>query len=164
MGQRVVKNVAGSGAKWVDVSADRFPGWIASFAVRHGVPAPAGQGEAPENSLMVTPEQQFVIFTAPDGAVAECHPPFPEALAWPRGAAGDGATAGDGDGLEAVGPRAVEIAGAIARHAAEPRAVGVLLARLGGYAAGVFTGYPPALADSKTGSRLVHGQIGRAHV
>src|ERR1700691_4829350 len=43
-------------------------------------------------------------------------------------------------------------------HAAVPRTVGVLLARLGGYAAGVFTGYPPALADSKVGSRLVHGR------
>jgi hypothetical protein len=36
--------------------------------------------------------------------------------------------------------------------------VGVLLVRLGGYAAGVFTGYPPELADAKTGSRLVHGR------
>jgi hypothetical protein len=34
----------------------------------------------------------------------------------------------------------------------------VLLVRLGGYAAGVYTGYPPALADAKTGSRLVHGR------
>ncbi len=39
-----------------------------------------------------------------------------------------------------------------------PRAVGVLLVRLGGYAAGVFTGYPPALADAKVGSRPVHGR------
>jgi hypothetical protein len=108
---------------------------------------------------MVTPDQQFVIFTAPDGAVAECHPPFPEALAWPaHGTAVDGATAGDGASREAGGPRAGDIAGAIARHAAAPRAVGVLLVRLGGYAAGVFTGYPPALADAKTGSRLVHGR------
>jgi hypothetical protein len=34
----------------------------------------------------------------------------------------------------------------------------VLLVRLGGYAAGVFTGFPPVLADAKTGSRLVHGR------
>jgi hypothetical protein len=39
-----------------------------------------------------------------------------------------------------------------------PRSVGVLLVRLGGYTAGVFSGYPPALADAKTGSRLVHGR------
>jgi hypothetical protein len=36
--------------------------------------------------------------------------------------------------------------------------VGVLLVRLGGYAVGVFTGDPPQLAASKTGSRLVHGR------
>ena len=50
------------------------------------------------------------------------------------------------------------ITAAVAAHAAVPRSVGVLLVRLGGYAAGVFTGYPPALADAKTGSRLVHGR------
>ena len=47
---------------------------------------------------------------------------------------------------------------AIARHAAADRTVGVLLVRLGGYAAGVFTGSPPRLAASKVGSRLVHGR------
>ena len=83
-----MKNVAGSGAKWVDVSGARFPGWIASFAVRHGVPASAGPAGAPENSLIVTCDTHYVTFTAPDGAVAECHPPFPESLAWP--ARGDG--------------------------------------------------------------------------
>ncbi len=120
----------------------RFPGWIASFAVRHGVPAPAGPDDAPANSLIVTCDTHYVTFTAPDGAVAECHPPFPESLAWPA----------SGDHGPAV------LAAAVAGHAAAPRAVGVLLARLGGYAAGVFTGYPPALADAKTGSRLVHGR------
>ena len=50
------------------------------------------------------------------------------------------------------------ITAAVAAHAAVPRSVGVLLVRLGGYAAGVFTGYPPGLADAKTGSRLVHGR------
>ena len=34
----------------------------------------------------------------------------------------------------------------------------MLLVRLGGYAAGVFTGSPPQLAASKVGSRLVHGR------
>jgi hypothetical protein len=137
-----VKNVGGSGAKWLDVSAGRFPGWIASFAVRHGVPASGGPDDAPENSLIVTCDTHYVTFTAPDGAVAECHPPFPESLAWPAGGSGGAAA----------------IATAIARHAALPRSVGVLLVRLGGYAAGVFTGSPPALADAKTGSRLVHGR------
>jgi hypothetical protein len=145
-----VKNVAGSGAKWVDVSGDRFPRWIASFAVRHGVPAPAEQAGIPENSLIVTCDTHNVTFIAPDGAAAECHPPFPESLAWPTGLAGTGNAGQDGT--------AAAITGAVAAHAAAPRAVGVLLVRLGGYAAGVFTGYPSALADAKTGSRLVHGR------
>ena len=122
---------AGGSAKWLDVSAERFPGWIASFARRHGDQSP----------LLTAPAAGAVSFTAPDGAVAECHPPFPESFALPPGLAGAG-----------------EIAAVIAAHASAPRAVGVLLVRLGGYAAGVFTGYPPALADSKVGSRLVHGR------
>jgi Actinobacteria/chloroflexi VLRF1 release factor len=122
---------AGGSAKWLDVSAERFPGWISSFARRHGDPA----------SLLTAPAGAATAFTAPDGAAAECHPPFPESLALPSGLAGPD-----------------EIAAALAAHARAPRAVGVLLVRLGGYAAGVFTGYPPALADSKVGSRLVHGR------
>ena len=47
---------------------------------------------------------------------------------------------------------------ALAAHAAADRRVGVLLVRLGGYAAGVFAGSPPGLVSSKTGSRLVHGR------
>jgi hypothetical protein len=143
-----VKNVAGSGAKWVDVSGDRFPRWIASFAVRHGVSAPAEQADAPENSLIVTCDTHIVTFIAPDGAAAECHPPFPESLAWPAG----------GGAGRASGVAPAVITTAVAAHAAAPRAVGVLLVRLGGYAAGVFTGSPPGLADAKTGSRLVHGR------
>jgi peptide subunit release factor 1 (eRF1) len=47
---------------------------------------------------------------------------------------------------------------ALAAHAASGRTVGVLLVRLGGYAAGVFAGSPPVLVASKTGSRPVHGR------
>jgi hypothetical protein len=125
-----VKIVAGSGAKWIDVSAERFPGWIDSFARRHG------ESASPGTSLAGEP----VTFTAADGAVAECHPPFAESFAVPDCDQGGGVTA------------------AIAAHARVPRTVGVLLVRLGGYAAGVFTGYPPELADAKVGSRLVHGR------
>jgi hypothetical protein len=46
----------------------------------------------------------------------------------------------------------------MAAHAAADRTVGVLLVRLGGYAAGVFTGADQHLAASKVGSRLVHGR------
>jgi hypothetical protein len=109
----------------------RFPGWVSSFARRHGDPA----------ALLAAPADGVVLFTAADGAVAECHPPFAESFAPPPGLTDPG-----------------ELAELIAAHARTPRAVGVLLVRLGGYAAGVFTGYPPALADSKVGSRLVHGR------
>jgi hypothetical protein len=121
----------GGGTRWVDVSAERFPGWVSSFARRHGDPAPLAAALA----------AGAATFTAADGAVAECHPPFPESFAAPPPTAGPD-----------------EVAAALAAHASAPRAVGVLLVRLGGYAAGVFTGYPPALADSKVGSRLVHGR------
>jgi hypothetical protein len=70
-----------------------------------------------------------------DGSVAECHPPFPPL---PPGSRGSGAE--------------------LAAHASAGRVVGVLLVRLGGYAAGVFTGPGATLAASKVGSRLVHGR------
>jgi hypothetical protein len=134
MRHSVVKNTASSAGRWLDVAPSRFPGWIAGFAERHG----GGAGTA---ALTVTAARGdgSVIFTAPDGAVARCHPPFPPVA-----------------GLAAPEPGAC--AEAFAAHAMAPRTVGVLLVRLGGYAAGVFTGSPPALAASKTGSRPVHGR------
>jgi hypothetical protein len=151
-----VKNVAGSGGKWLDVSAERFPGWIASFSVRHGPSgagaAPGGNGGPPAGQLRTGPAAAVTVtfgddhasFTAADGSVAECYPPFPP----PGGAAALAAPPAD----------VAAIAAAFAAHARRPRTVGVLLVRLGGYAAGVFTGYPPVLQDAKVGSRLVHGR------
>jgi hypothetical protein len=162
-----VNNVTGSGGKWLEVSAERLPGWIASFAVRHGVSdAEAGSGEA----LAVAVGDDHISFTAQDGAVAQCYPPFPptggmtallEEVTPPSrlqdpdvfdhpASAGFGQPGGPDD------PAA--IAEALAAHARKPRTVGVLLVRLGGYAAGVFTGYPPVLGAAKVGSRLVHGR------
>ena len=86
------------------------------------------------------PRPEVVVLRARDGAVAACHPPFPPLPPRPQG--GDPA-------------RQAEV---MAAHAAAGRTVGVLLVRLGGYAVGVFTGDPPQLAASKTGSRLVHGR------
>jgi hypothetical protein len=80
------------------------------------------------------PGTSVVTFRAADGAVARCHVPFPP-LPEP-----------------AAGPEP------IAAHALADRTVGVLLVRLGGYAAGVFTGPDASLAASKVGSRLVHGR------
>ena len=141
MGQCVVKNVTGSDVKWFDVPAERFARWIAGFATRHGVPAT----DAPAGSLAAVTAPGRVTFTAPDGATAQCHPPFAESFTVPGG-----------DGPGRPGPAA--LVAAITAHASAPRVTGVLLVRLGGYAAGVFTGYPPALADAKTGSRPVHGR------
>lgn len=135
MRQRVVKNAANGHAKWVDVAPQRFPGWIASFARRHG----ANEGGAP---LAVALTGENVIFTAPDGAVADCFPPFPPVTGPDAPDAGEAGRAAE----------------TVAAHAQRPRTVGVLLVRLGGYAAGVFTGFPPVLADAKTGSRPVHGR------
>lgn len=83
----------------------------------------------------IAPGRDVVTVTAADGSVAECHPPFPPLAA---GSSGSGAD--------------------LAAHAAADRTVAVLLVRLGGYAAGVFTGVPPRLVASKVGSRLVHGR------
>jgi hypothetical protein len=79
--------------------------------------------------------QQAVTFVAADGAVAQCQVPFPPLA-------------------PGTGPAAERLAA----HATADRTVGVLLVRLGGYAAGVFTGTEPVLAASKVGSRLVHGR------
>jgi hypothetical protein len=88
-----------------------------------------------------------LTFTAADGAIAECHPPFP-----PMRTA-------DGSGVDGAAETTTEgAAEAMVAHAAANRTVGVLLVRLGGYAAGVFAGSPPQLVSSKTGSRPVHGR------
>lgn len=119
--------------RWIEVPGERIVRWASSFADRHG------------GALThLTPES--VTLAGADGATARCHPPFPPV-----------------PGLVVPGPPAGEQAVAwaamrMAEHAAAPRTVGVLLVRLGGFAAGVFQGSPPQLVVSKTGSRLVHGR------
>ena len=73
-----------------------------------------------------------------DGSLAECHPPFPPV-------ADPGKSADLEWGVDAL-----------VRHAVKDRRVGVLLVRLGGYAAGIFEGRK--LVVSKVDSRLVHGR------
>src|SRR5580704_10560066 len=126
----------GAEPRWIEVSPERFAGWIAGFADRHGGP------------LAVEAAPDVVLFRGTDSASAACYPPFP-----PLAAAAPGEEPPPGT-VRAV----VRQAHRIAAHAAADRTVGVLLVRLGGYAAGVFTGDPPRLADSKVGSRLVHGR------
>jgi hypothetical protein len=127
-----VKNPAGSGGRWVEISPERLRGWVESFTERHGRPVLVSAAEEDEATI---------TFTAADGAAAECHPPFPPMTPDPAAAGA-----------------AADAAALIAAHAMAERTVGVFLVRLGGYAAGVFTGSPPQLAASKTGSRLVHGR------
>jgi hypothetical protein len=67
-----------------------------------------------------------VTFEAADGARLDADPPFPP------------------------------LRGPLLEHVRRDRVVGVLLVRLGGHAAGVFSGR--RLVDSKVGTRLVHGR------
>jgi VLRF1 release factor-like protein len=129
-GTRESGGAAVGGGRWVDVAPDRLARWVATFAERHG-------------AVIAEPSRLAVSFRAADGAAAECHPPFP-----PLPAPGGGAWPDDPAGLAEL----------ISRHAAMDRTVGVFLVRLGGFAAGVFTGSPPRLVSSKVGSRLVHGR------
>jgi peptide subunit release factor 1 (eRF1) len=71
-----------------------------------------------------------------ESATVECDPPFPP--------------------LSATGVREGFEPGSLLEHVARERVVGVLLVRLGGHAAGVFSG--ARLVDSKVGTRNVHGR------
>jgi hypothetical protein len=117
-------NGRGAAARWLDVSPERIEGWLDEFAARHGA-----------TSTSADASRAIVTVRAADGAVADCHLPFPPLPGF-RGDTGAN----------------------LAAHAAADRTVGVLLVRLGGYAAGVFAGAPPRLVASKVGSRLVHGR------
>jgi hypothetical protein len=87
-----------SAAERYELPPERLGRWLSRWADAHGGVAETLAGDA------------AVTFTAADGAVVECEPPFPPV---------------HGDLLE---------------HVARERTVGVLLVRLGGHAAGVFRG------------------------
>jgi len=128
-----------AGGRWVEVAPGRLVRWVENFTLRHG-PAVAEPGP------------EVVLLRASDGAAAACHPPFPPL---PQPLANEGETGGRPGESQRDPARQAEL---MAAHAAAARTVGVLLVRLGGHAVGVFTGDPPRLAASKTGSRLVHGR------
>ena len=159
--QCVVKNSASGGTRWVDVAPERFPGWVASFARRHGT-----DGE--DQSLTVAVTGDTVIFTAPDGAVAECHPPFPPlADNSKKRAAAEPGEAGDADSAEQASGAAGEAgrpAEVVSRPRRSPRTRGDR-APLGCSSSGS-AATPPACSPvirrpwptPRTGSRLVHGR------
>ncbi|MEU6411139.1 acVLRF1 family peptidyl-tRNA hydrolase [Microbispora sp. NPDC046933] len=142
---------AAGGGRWISVAPERLAGWIARFAERHGA-----------IEAVVLPD--VVRLDAADGAVAECHVPFPPlrpSTAPPppssspppepsRGAPPQQPASAEG------GFRLPPPAAALVAHVCRERTVGVLLARLGGHAAGVFTG--ARLVTGKVGSRQVHGR------
>src|SRR5215472_15100551 len=120
--------------------------WLVADDTTAASATEAGQGAAGGRWVEVAPERLarwVATFAERHGAAAQCHPPFPP-LPAPAG------------GTWPAEP--AELAGLIAAHAAVDRTVGVFLVRLGGFAAGVFTGSPPRLVSSKVGSRLVHGR------
>ncbi len=88
---------AAGGGRWVEVPPERVARWVTGFGERHG-------GFATETG------PSMVRLVGGDGALAECHVPFPP------------------------------LTGDLAEHALRERRVGVLLVRLGGYACGVFEG------------------------
>jgi hypothetical protein len=114
---------AAGGGRWLEIAPERLARWLDGFDERHEV-----------RSSRYTAD--LVTFDAVDGAVAECHPPFP-----PMG------HGGDHDGC---------VSAPLVEHATQLRTVGVLLARLGGHAVGIFNG--DELLTSKVGSRQVHGR------
>jgi peptide subunit release factor 1 (eRF1) len=91
---------------------------------------------AEANGPVARTELQPGRVTFRGAAVAECDPPFPP--------------------LREAGVRDRFDPAPLLEHAARDRVVGVLLVRLGGHAAGVFSGR--RLVDSKVGSRNVHGR------
>jgi peptide subunit release factor 1 (eRF1) len=120
--------------RWLDVAPDRLAAWLESFGQRHGTVTAEAEPQ---------PLARVVTFSAADGSVAQCHIPFPPL---PPSA------------VTAGGTDHAALARQIAAHARAERVVGVLLVRLGGYAAGVFAGPDQQLVASKVGSRLVHGR------
>ncbi|MEV1201831.1 acVLRF1 family peptidyl-tRNA hydrolase [Microbispora rosea] len=129
---------AAGGGRRISVAPERLAGWIARFAERHGA-----------IEAVVLPG--LVRLDAADGAVAECQVPFPPL----RPSRGDESDGGDDSGDEGEF-RLPPAAAALVAHVCRERTVGVLLARLGGHAAGVFTG--ARLVTGKAGSRQVHGR------
>ncbi|MBL7499071.1 hypothetical protein I6A84_13100 [Frankia sp. CNm7] len=123
---------AAGGGHWVSVAPERLAGWQGRFGDRHG-------------RLAWSVSPTAVVASAEDGAIAEYQVPFPP-LAPAPAVSGPAPDQGLDLGLDRL----------LVAHALMERRVGVLLVRLGGYAAGVFDG--PRLVGSKVGARQVHGR------
>ena len=109
-----------------EVPPERLERWLERWAGEHG------------GVLRTETRPGRVSYLAADGARLDADPPFPPLA---------DAALGSADGL---------VAAPLVAHAARERVVGVLLVRLGGHAAGVFSG--TRLVASKVGRRPVHGR------
>jgi hypothetical protein len=116
----------GSAPERYEIPPDRLERWLQRWAERHG---PVERTEV---------RRERVTFVAESGARVDCDPPF---------------TPLEPDGLGVLQGFAP---GPLLAHVARDRVVAVILVRLGGHAAGVFSGR--RLVASKVGSRLVHGR------
>lgn len=114
------------GADRFAVPPERLGAWLERWAAEHG------------GGVRTDVRPGRVTYLAADGAQVTCDPPFP-----PLPAA-------------ALGVAEACVTAPLIEHAARDRVVGVLLVRLGGHAAGVFSG--SRLVASKVGRRQVHGR------
>ncbi len=119
------------------VGPERLGRWLAGFLDRHDGPSGAS-ADRPDGHVEVPADGTSVTVYAADGARVRVEVPFPP-------------LATDRPGTDQYLPYAGLVA-----HATRDRTVGVLLVRMGGYAAGVFDG--AVLRTSKVGSRLVQGR------
>ncbi len=85
-----------SGGRWLDIAPERTVSWLSAFTLRHG-------------RADVVPHAGTVRYMCADGAIAECHVPFPPLPDWP------GATA-----QAPADPNPVEVAERIAAHSGAP--------------------------------------------
>jgi Actinobacteria/chloroflexi VLRF1 release factor len=108
---------AAGGGRWVEVAPERLQRWLAGFAQRHGEPSASVQGDT-------------VCLRAPDGAVAELHPP---------------------PGVPAPATPAELVA-----QVQVPRRLGLLLARQAAVAVGIAEG--DRLTESKVETSYVQGR------
>jgi hypothetical protein len=108
---------AAGGGRWVEVSAERLPKWLAGFTERHDV-------------VRIDSGDSGLVVHTGDGTVAHFLVPFP--------------------------PFAGNDLDALVADVRRDRRTGVLLVRLNGFAAGIFSG--AELIESKVDSRLVHGR------
>lgn len=137
---------AAGGGRWVEVAPGRLRGWLDGFVRRHGPATGVVESRGDGRDAVSGTADEIMRFTAADGAVAECHVPFPPLT---RPSPESPPDTGSGHPFDAL-------ADLLVTHAEAERRVAVLLVRLGGHAAGIFHG--DRLVVSKVGSRHVHGR------